>query len=281
MLSAITTLTPDAYDERSGRLHRASWRARVLPDPHVHVRRVGRGPRRLSAGPAPSGPRAGPTSMSETGAEAPRPSGRDRRPIRLLLVLAVVAAGIALVGSGLLVARASSQPGRTLPVAVRSRDPPAGRLHGTGRAVCTPSSPVTPRVRTDVSEELSAFLEAHDGQRVALAVDGVYKVTRVPFTARDLTVDFRGCAADCDRARGVRDPRDRLRLERRPQRPVRRGHRVRVERRRRQPGPVGARDRDRRWLEHHPQQSEDARRARRRDLRRLRRRQEPAGLRAW
>ncbi len=44
----------------------------------------------------------------------------------------------------------------------------------------------------DVTEALKAFLESHDGQRVALAVNGVYKVTQLSFTARDLTVDFRG-----------------------------------------------------------------------------------------
>ena len=45
---------------------------------------------------------------------------------------------------------------------------------------------------TDVSAELRAFLGAHEGQRVALAVDGVYMVSQVSFTAADLTVDFRG-----------------------------------------------------------------------------------------
>ena len=45
---------------------------------------------------------------------------------------------------------------------------------------------------TDVTAPLKAFLEGHDGERVALARDGIYRVTSVGFTARDLTVDFRG-----------------------------------------------------------------------------------------
>jgi hypothetical protein len=45
---------------------------------------------------------------------------------------------------------------------------------------------------TDVTAELQAFLQSHDGQHVALAVDGIYAVTSVTFTASDLTVDFRG-----------------------------------------------------------------------------------------
>ena len=45
---------------------------------------------------------------------------------------------------------------------------------------------------TDVATSLIGFLESHDGQRVALAPNGVYLVSSVVFTARDLTVDFRG-----------------------------------------------------------------------------------------
>ena len=49
-----------------------------------------------------------------------------------------------------------------------------------------------PTGATDVTSELQAFLEGHDGQHVALAQDGVYQVTSVRFTATSLTVDFRG-----------------------------------------------------------------------------------------
>lgn len=45
---------------------------------------------------------------------------------------------------------------------------------------------------TDVTAALKAFLQAHDGQRVALVPNGTYKVTSVAFHANDLTLDFRG-----------------------------------------------------------------------------------------
>ena len=46
--------------------------------------------------------------------------------------------------------------------------------------------------RKDVTSALRSFLERHDGDHVALARKGTYKVTTVEFTARNLTVDFRG-----------------------------------------------------------------------------------------
>ena len=46
--------------------------------------------------------------------------------------------------------------------------------------------------RTDVTSALRTFLERHDGQRVAFARDGIYKVTQMSFTAHHLTIDFRG-----------------------------------------------------------------------------------------
>jgi hypothetical protein len=49
-----------------------------------------------------------------------------------------------------------------------------------------------PTGETDVSLELTAFLEANDGRRVALAENGVYRVTQVRISATGLTVDFRG-----------------------------------------------------------------------------------------
>ncbi len=45
---------------------------------------------------------------------------------------------------------------------------------------------------TDVTSTLRAFLQSHDGQRVALAKNGIYRVTQLSFTATRLTVDFRG-----------------------------------------------------------------------------------------
>ena len=45
---------------------------------------------------------------------------------------------------------------------------------------------------TDVTAALKTFLQSHNGQRIALATNGVYKITHISFTARDLTVDFRG-----------------------------------------------------------------------------------------
>jgi hypothetical protein len=46
--------------------------------------------------------------------------------------------------------------------------------------------------RRDVTSALRSFLQRHNGDRVALARNGVYKVTSVIFTARNLKVDFRG-----------------------------------------------------------------------------------------
>ena len=46
--------------------------------------------------------------------------------------------------------------------------------------------------RTNVTSSLRGFLQKHNGQRVALARNGVYRVTSLGFTARGLTVDFRG-----------------------------------------------------------------------------------------
>lgn len=49
-----------------------------------------------------------------------------------------------------------------------------------------------PTGKTDVTSSLRLFLERHDGQRVALAKDGRYRVTQLSFTAHRLTIDFRG-----------------------------------------------------------------------------------------
>lgn len=46
--------------------------------------------------------------------------------------------------------------------------------------------------RTDVTSSLRRFLERHDGDRVALAKNGRYRVTSLGVRARNLTVDFRG-----------------------------------------------------------------------------------------
>ncbi len=53
--------------------------------------------------------------------------------------------------------------------------------------------------RSDVTSSLRSFLQRHDGDRVALAKGGTYRVTQLSFTAHDLTVDFRGA-----RIRGTR-----------------------------------------------------------------------------
>ena len=45
---------------------------------------------------------------------------------------------------------------------------------------------------TDVTDALRTFLQSHNGERVALAENGIYKVSQLSFTASDLTVDFRG-----------------------------------------------------------------------------------------
>ncbi len=45
---------------------------------------------------------------------------------------------------------------------------------------------------TDVTAALRSFLQSHNGQRVALATNGIYRVTQLTFTASNLTVDFRG-----------------------------------------------------------------------------------------
>ena len=43
-----------------------------------------------------------------------------------------------------------------------------------------------------MTSALRTFLQSNNGKRVALAVNGVYKVTQLSFTASNLTVDFRG-----------------------------------------------------------------------------------------
>lgn len=49
-----------------------------------------------------------------------------------------------------------------------------------------------PTGSTDVTASLARFLQSHDGQRVALAHGASYRVSGLVFTARNLTVDFRG-----------------------------------------------------------------------------------------
>ena len=45
---------------------------------------------------------------------------------------------------------------------------------------------------TDVTDALREFLESNAGRHVALALDGVYQVTHLVFTAHYLTVKLRG-----------------------------------------------------------------------------------------
>ena len=44
----------------------------------------------------------------------------------------------------------------------------------------------------DVTASLRSFLQSHNGQHVALARHGIYRVSHLVFTAHHLTVDFRG-----------------------------------------------------------------------------------------
>lgn len=45
---------------------------------------------------------------------------------------------------------------------------------------------------TDVTSALRTFLQNNNGKRVALAPNGIYRVTQLSFTASNLTIDFRG-----------------------------------------------------------------------------------------
>ena len=106
---------------------------------------------------------------------------------RRLLAIAGLAAVVGVVGLG----QVGTSPG--LEVGRPTTSPP-------GAPSAAPSLPAAYAAvfagdatgSTDVTEDLTIFLESHDGQRVALAVNGVYKVTQLSFTASDLTVDFRG-----------------------------------------------------------------------------------------
>ena len=64
--------------------------------------------------------------------------------------------------------------------------PPTGS--GTFAAVFTGDATGS----SDVTSSLRTFLEANNGKHVALAPNGVYKVTQLSFTASNLTVDFQG-----------------------------------------------------------------------------------------
>ena len=79
------------------------------------------------------------------------------------------------------------------PAATVTPAPPAGP---TPRPTPTPVYdavfPGDATGETDVTSALRSFLQSHNGEHVALAVNGIYKVSSVAFTAKHLTVDFRG-----------------------------------------------------------------------------------------
>ena len=110
--------------------------------------------------------------MSAPRANAPKPVSRRIWPWTVA-VLAVIAC---VIGLGLLSVRPTPAP---TPV------PSAGTTYA---AVFTGDATGT----TDVTSALRAFLQGNSGKRVALAPNGIYKVTQLSFTASNLTVDFRG-----------------------------------------------------------------------------------------
>ncbi len=129
--------------------------------------------------------------MNQLGTPGERPSWRDRLTVRKVVFGVGIVAGLALVGMGLGMAgpaAAPAQPSSPAPGAATLQPPASAPADGGYDAVFAGD----PTGATDVSKELAAFLGSHDGQHVALAIDGVYKVTHVKFKATDLTVDFRG-----------------------------------------------------------------------------------------
>jgi len=124
----------------------------------------------------------------------PPASGGNRRgdriaPVVILLMVAVVVVGLA--GGRLL---AGSTNARSSGDAAEPSHPsapppwPSASSETSYAAVFKGDSTGA----TDVTAALKAFLESHDGERVALAVDGRYAIRQLTFTAKDLTVDFRG-----------------------------------------------------------------------------------------
>jgi hypothetical protein len=124
--------------------------------------------------------------MSGPGASRRGRSSR-RGPLWVIAAAAAVAGlvGVAMIGAG---------------IGPRPQPTTASLVSRAPTPTPTPS-PATPYAAvfagdatgaTDVTVALKAFLESHNGQRVALATNGVYKVTQLSFTASDLTVDFRG-----------------------------------------------------------------------------------------
>ncbi len=121
-----------------------------------------------------------------------RQRGRVPRPAPGGSALLVAVAAIAL-GGVLVVTQRPTGTSSPSTAAPESGSPAASP---TPRSTADPAHPVVfegdATGSTDVTEELRAFLESHDGERVALAENGLYLVTSVSFTAHDLTVDFRG-----------------------------------------------------------------------------------------
>jgi hypothetical protein len=131
------------------------------------------------------------THQDGAGARRPLPP----RPVMLGLIgvlaiglIASVVVGVRLVQGGDpgVAASSSARPGDP-----GSRTPgPSASALGTEAYAAVFDGDATGA--TDVSAALSRFLSSHDGERVALAEDGLYTVSQVVFTAHDMTIDFRG-----------------------------------------------------------------------------------------
>ena len=128
-----------------------------------------------------------------SGAAGPRRSGP--RPQRVAVVVAIVALLVTICWA-VIVRVGGSPEAEVLPGGCQSA---GSSVVPSASGILLPS-PITYDAvftgdatgATDVATSLIGFLESHDGQRVALAPNGVYLVSSVVFTARDLTVDFRG-----------------------------------------------------------------------------------------
>lgn len=116
----------------------------------------------------------------------------DGAPALAALLVGVGLAGVALLGLVLApgqTAIGTASPSGATPPSGSQLPPDPSPSAGPGYAAVFDGDATG---ATDVTVELGAFLESHDGQRVALAVNGVYQVTHLSFSATDLTVDFRG-----------------------------------------------------------------------------------------
>ncbi len=109
----------------------------------------------------------------------------------LVVVLVVALVGVGIAGGRLV---SGQTPTASTPASAQPSRPSVPPPWPSGAAVVPYDAVFTGDATgvTDVTDELKTFLESHDGQHVALAVEGAYSVTQLSFTASDLTVDFRG-----------------------------------------------------------------------------------------